>query len=263
MKQWTESIYTVAHHVSRRLARAGIVAVPALLLGSGPASAQSQLVYYNPISVYTNSQYVTCSTPSGTFRQDFIYFGQDPAATELFAQAVSGPVHASAVLSAPDIAVALADAGGASSGPCGAGGSATAVVTGQANVYDPQGRSSVKLAARIRAAAVTSGAGVLDPQARYDVRIASALDEPPFFTLDPNGNFLSIFMPQLFNSAVFWVTANVNTTNDPNGIGTTQVCDSVAGCTTLNGFSNALETTVEFEGPPGALYVEFLSLIHI
>jgi hypothetical protein len=253
MKHWTAWISAVGHRSWRGVAF-GLLTMPALWLDSR-ASAQ-QLVYYDPISVYANSSYSSCSDHSGNFHQAFDFFDRQPDVTQLFVTAVSGPVHASAVLSAPDVAVALANAGGGSTGDCAASGGANAVLTGSAMVFDPQGRPSVKLKARVRAAASSAAPSGIYPNAYWAVRISRALDEEPFYTVDSNGGYLSIIMPKLFDYPVFWATANVNATNNPDGTGATLLCDSLIGCASVDGFSATLDTTVSFEGPPGRLWVQ-------
>jgi hypothetical protein len=130
------------------------------------------------------------------------------------------------------------------------------VLTGSAMVFDPQGRSSIKLKARVRAAASSAAPSGIHPNAYWAVRISRALDEDPFYTVDSNGGYLSIIMPKLFDYPVFWATANVNATNNPDGSGATLLCDSLIGCAYVDGFSATLNTTVNFEGPPGRLWVQ-------
>src|SRR5437763_4077701 len=137
--------------MKRNLIATATVAACALMAVSASAD---EIINYNPISAIAGASYrpsnsPPCSNPV-TFDTGFDYFGKQPDQNQIIAAAVSGPSQAGAALSAPNVAVAFANAegGGVSCSSSGAAG----ILTGRTTIYDPQGRTAIKLKARFKAA---------------------------------------------------------------------------------------------------------------
>jgi len=228
-----------------------IVALATSTLLALPAAA-SETVYFDPVSAIASAAYTSgCSFVTVDNALD--WWGKVAGADKIIAAAEAGSANAGAALSLPNVAVAVAQANGG--GGC-VGAGASGILTGSAAIYDPQGRGSVKLRVKFKAAgssAVPNAERM--PTTGWSLRIATALDDQPFATFDQWGDIVSLFEPDLLNQhMIFQIYGATGAAGyQEGGVDASWICDSVGGCAYLNGYTTELARTVVFDGPPGRL----------